>query len=183
MAPKPKNVEKTAKVAVTNAADLSELRLSIGQSTKKVNSSKQEFNSTPESGTFHHIGTKEFTIDGKPVMSLGFYLDEAETVFVSENAIRASNTTETLFQIKQGDNKGLYMLKQERLSDLSSFGNSSDNQMINLVGKSFKTQKVDTRVLIAFDKDKIFAKDKTESDLAKLWDNTEPKSQYIFTIK
>jgi hypothetical protein len=160
-------------VSITEIADI---RKSAGQSEKKIANAAQEFNRTPTSGTFSHIGTKVFTINKTDYTSVGLFLTDG--TFISENTIRASDTLKELFIVANGENKGSKMLVQKRLSDLSRFGASQDAQLVALQGKSFKTTPVKGNVLIEYTKEKLFG-----SSVSELWKNTEPKTLYIFDIE
>lgn len=129
------------KLTLDNTSDVQDLRKSIGQSEKKVKNAAQEFSTIPEQGTFSHVGTKEFNIPDVGIRhSLGLYTTEGD--FVSENTLTKQNLLDVLTEIRNGTRKGKFMLKSERLNDLTKFGKSLDSQLINLQGLTFETQKL-----------------------------------------
>lgn len=129
------------KLTLDNTGDVQDLRKSIGQSEKKLKNSAQEFSTIPEKGTFSHIGTKQFDIPGVGVrQSLGLYTVKGD--FISENTLTKQVLLDVLTEIRNGSRKGKYMLKSERINDLTKFGKSLDAQLISLQGLSFETQKL-----------------------------------------
>lgn len=164
-----------------------DLRVAAGQTEAKIKNSAAEFNSTPENGVFSHIGIKEFDIPnvGKR-SSVGLYLTDGQ--FVSENAINQQNLLSEMTEIKNGTRKGKFMLKSNRLTDLSKLGSSADLRLVALQGKSFSTTKNEIRVyksefLSAENFDKVCQTTKSESALKKALDCTEGKNGYIFIIE
>jgi hypothetical protein len=127
----------TTKEKVT-AADIAALRVQAGQSENRQRSAAMEFNHMPKSGIFIKPIVKELEIDGKKVKSVGLLTSEGD--FVSESALIKSNITSDTVQIRNGARKGKFMLRMERLTDLSSFGKSQNEQLANLIGKKFETE-------------------------------------------
>ena len=120
-----------------SASDIAALRIQAGQSESRQKSAAMEFNRIPKSGVFVKPTIREFEIDGKKVKSIGLLTNTND--FVSENSLTKSNITRDAVQIRNGNRKGKYMLKMERLSDLSEFGKSQNEQLANLIGKKFET--------------------------------------------
>ena len=167
------------------AADIAALRIQAGQSETRQKSAAMEFSRMPKSGIFTKPVVKEFVIDGKTVKSLGFLT--ATNDFVSESALIKSNITSDAVQIRNGNRKGKYMLKMERLTDLSKFGKSQNEQLANLVGKKFETKPQSIRAYkqeflvstAAFD---AVVKD-SENELKDVYENcTETANGYVFNI-
>lgn len=123
---------------------VSALRKSAGQNESKIANAAMVFESIPESGTFSHIGTKEFDIPtvGKRT-SFGLFLTTGQ--FISENALNQQNLLSELAEIKSNakGRKGKFILKSVRLSDFNKFGNSADERIVNLQGKTYKAVKLD----------------------------------------
>ena len=171
-------------IVIVTTEDLTKLRKTINQSEKKIANSAQEFATIPESGVFSHIGTKEFDIPGVGKrISLGYFTTDG--AFISENAIFASSVSENVVQVKNLENKGLFMLKQERVSPkLFDIANSQDKRMLALKGKAFKSTKVDGFQLKdgSYTKDKMFVKTDSAENKKKLLSLREPKTYYAFEI-
>lgn len=165
---------------ITTAQQVSDLRKSIGQSDKKILNSSQEFVSVPKEGTFSRIGSKEFDIPGTgKVTSIGFFTTNDK--FVAENTIFASTVTEQVVEVKNGPNKGKFMLRQERVSpELFDLADSQDKRLLALIGKSFTTERVSGFQLKDFAANKMFAK--TEAQKASLKDNREAKTYHKFSL-
>jgi hypothetical protein len=125
------------------AANIAALRIEAGQSESRQKSAAMEFSRIPKSGIFAKPVVKEFIIDGKTVKSIGLLTSSDD--FVSESALIKSNITSDVVQIRNGNRKGKYMLRMERLTDLSKFGKSQNEQLANLVGKKFETTRVQIR--------------------------------------
>ena len=166
---------------------MGDIRKSAGQTDKKIQNSAQEFASTPEAGTFSHVGTKKFQIDGVgEVTSVGIYTINGE--FISENSLNQQNLLSELVEVKNGSRKGRLILKSERLSDLSKFGSSADARLVALQGKSFKTtKKPDTRVyktefLDSKEFDKVCQTTNTQAALKAALSCTETKNGYVFIV-
>ena len=188
-----KENSKTNEIIIVDSPEkLSLLRKSIGQADKKINNSAQIFATTPESGTFSKIGTKEFDIPevGKRI-SLGLYGTKADgkEFFVSENAIFASELLNEVIITKSGTNAGSFMLKNRRLSELNKFGDSTDEKLFNLVGKQFTTEKrTDCKVNKSYEVKDLFVKNAVDNAEARqaalevLNKNTENKDLYAFNI-
>lgn len=169
---------------------MGKVRKDAGQKDSKIKSSAQEFTSIPAKGTFSHIDIKEFTVKenkkDKIVKSVGIYTTDG--VFVSENALNQQNLLSELVKIKNGNRADKFMLKSERLSDLSEFGASADARLVALQGKSFTTtKKEDTRVyksefLDSVRFDDVCQSSDTKTALKNAMDCTELKNGYIFEI-
>lgn len=178
-------------IIVVTLDKMGDIRKSAGQTDKKILSSAQEFTVTPESGTFSHVGVKDFTVDdnGKDrvVKSVGIYTTDG--IFISENALNQQNLLNELVVIKNGARKDKLMLKSERLSDLSNFGASADARLVALQGKSFRTaKKPDTRVyksefLDSKKFDNVCQTANNQTALKAALACTETKTGYIFTIE
>ena len=173
-------------IIIVSIDKMADIRKSAGQTEKRIKNSAQEFISIPESGTFSHIGIKEFDIPNVGLRkSVGLYLTDGG--FVSENALNAQKLLNELTEIKNGERKGKFILKSERLTDLASFGYSADSRLVALQGKSFKTAPVpDCRVYKSENLEKfdtvVFEKSNAET-LKKALNCTETKKLYIFTIE
>lgn len=179
-----------------NAQLIHELRVQAKQSEKRIKNAARVFERTPESGVFVKPILKEFLIENEPgvetkVQSLGYLTDNGG--FISETALLKSNVEGKLVSIKTGNRKGKYMLKMSRLTDLSKFGKSTDEQLAALEGKKFQAIPKEIRVYkqqyltnsAAFDNVVIDGKDidddeqKTINELLKF---TEVSSGYEFII-
>lgn len=171
---------------ILSSVDISALRKEIGQSDKKIISAATEYTTTPESGTFKNVGSKEFDIPGVgKVTSLGIYTENGE--FVSENSLNLQDLKNSLVEIKTGNRKGKFMLKSERLTDLRKFGTSSDKILETLQGKSFSTTPEDARVyksefldVVKFDD--VCQTTNSDTSLNKALRCTELKKGYTFKI-
>ena len=174
-------------IIVLSAAEISALRKEVGQSDKKILAAATEFTTTPESGTFEKVGSKEFEIPGTgKVVSIGIFTKNGE--FISENALNLQDLKQALVEIKTGNRKGKFMLKSERLSDLRKFGASSDKILETLQGKSFRTNKHETRVyksefLDAVKFDAVCQSTDSETALSKALKCTELKNGYVFEVE
>ena len=176
------------KLTLDNTSDVQNLRKSIGQSEKKMLNSAQEFSSIPEKGIFSHIGTKKFDIPGVGVRhSLGLFTTDGD--FLSENTLTKQNLLDILTEIKNGTRKGKFMLKSERLNDLSKFGKSLDAQLISLQGLSFETQKLTDvkqykqEYLTSETFDNVCQDSNTKTALKNANECTELGTGYKFTFK
>lgn len=167
-------------IKIVTAQQVSELRKSIGQSDKKVANSSQEFVTVPREGTFSHIGTREFDIPGTgKVKSIGIFTTDNK--FVAENTVFASTVTDEIVEVKNGPNKGKFMLKQVRVSPkLFDLADSQDKRLLALVGKSFTSEKVDGFQLKDYSANKMFGK--TDAQKASLKDNREAKTYNRFEL-
>lgn len=167
---------------ISTVEEISALRAEIGQSEKKITNSAQEFAKTPERGEFSHIGSKEFDIPEVGIrVSLGLYTKEGE--FVSENSIFANTVTDEVVEIKNGSNKGKFMLKQARISGNDVWeANSQNKRLLSLVGKKFTTESVDGKALKAYTPEVMFAADKKATSVTTLKQNTEPKVYHKFMV-
>lgn len=173
------------KITLATMDNIDDLRVKAKNSDKKRENAKQEFASTPLAGTFSHVDVKVFTIDGVEYPSLGLYLTTGE--FVSENALNQQNLLEEFAEIKNGSRKGKFMLKSERLSDLTKLGASANARLVALQGKSYTAEKMEVRVykaefLDAKRFDEVCFEKNTAANLKKAWDCTETKNGYIFTV-
>lgn len=190
MTSKDKNVDEKELIAEPKTVEqIIDLRKSIGQKDKKIENSSAEFSSIPEEGVFDRIGVKEFTLtnDGKTtvVKSLGLFTKNED--FISENAITKQHLEEVLTSVKTGDRKGKFILKSERLTNLNKFGKSLNEQMLNLVGKSFSTVKKDVRnyqqhFLTSKTFDEVCQKDNSDESLQDALKKTEIVNGYKFII-
>ena len=184
----------TTKEKVT-AADIAELRRQAGQSEKRMKNAARVFERTPAEGVFLKPIIKEFEIeqsDGstQKVKSVGYLTSDGS--FVSETALTKANVLPALVSIKAGARRGKYMLKMDRLTDLSGFGKSQDEQLANLAGKKFKTVPKEIRVYkqqylinsaafdsVVIDEEDIDDEQKTINELLKF---TEVSNGYEFII-
>ena len=169
------------------AEAVSSLRKEAGQSERKITSSAAEFAAVPEIGEFAEIGMKEFLLNGQKVVSVGLFTTEG--FFISENSIFSSSLTGELFQISKtstSPNAGKWMLKQERLNPkLWDLAPSADKRLISLVGRRFKTSKVNGLVYksdVFKDVNNLFVASNTATNLKKLTDRTESKTLYRFEL-
>ena len=184
------------KIEITTAT-IASLRLEAGQKEQKIHSSAQIFATTPENGTFHHPGVKEFTLPAdadtpeRKVKSLGYFTGEDETTasFISENSIFARTITEEPVQIKSGPRAKKWMLKQQEISPkLRSLGNSQDLRMVALCGKSFTTKPVNGKtfkreVFIPTNVDKMMFAESKDDAVRFIPANLEPKTFHEFEVK
>ena len=120
-------------IEVKTLDDLRKLRATLQQSKKKQQNADTEFATIPEEGVFDRIDIKEFTLKdekGKEtkVQSLGIYTKNGE--FISENTLTKQKLGEVLTSVKTGDRKGLFILKSDRLTNLSKFGGTLNEQML-----------------------------------------------------
>ena len=177
------------KEKIDSVEKLSALRISIGQSDKKVKNSSAEFISMPTSGEFAEITTKEFDIEGVgKVTSLGLATKTGE--FVSENAIFANELLEELQQIKSGTRKDKFCLKNRNLTAFDGEFNapSRDRKLLTLIGAKFNaTAKTDCRVykseyLDAAKFDEVCVAADTKTNIKSILDKTEVKKLYSFTF-
>lgn len=172
-------------IVLATMDNIDDLRVKAGNSDKKRENAKQEFASTPLSGTFSHVDVKVFSIDGTDYPSLGLYLTTGE--FISENALNQQNLLEEFAEIKNGSRAKRFMLKSERLSDLSKLGASANARLVALQGKSYTAVKQEVRVykaefLDAVKFDEVCFVQNTAANLKKAWNCTETKNGYIFTV-
>ena len=177
-------------INVKSVEDLVKLREDLGQSQKKRDNANTEFTTIPEEGVFSHIGVKEFTLtnDDKTqtiVKSLGIFTKNNE--FISENSLTKQNLEEVLTSVKTGKRRGLFILKSDRLTNLSKFGSSLNDQMLKLVGKSFTTVKKDVRnyqqqFLTTETFDEVCQQDNSDASLKDALNKTEIVNGYIFKI-
>ena len=126
-------------IQINSVEDLQELRKTVGQSQKRMDAAAMEFSRTPESGTFSHIGVKKFTIEGVERNSIGLFLTDGG--FIAESTLTKQNLLSEMQKVRNGKHAGKYILKSERLTNLSKFGNSLNAQMLKLIGKSFVTKR------------------------------------------
>lgn len=181
-----KQMEK--KLVELTAEAVNSLRKEAGQSEKRITNSAAEFAAIPEIGEFAEIGMKQFTLrNGQSVMSIGLFTTEG--FFISENAIFSSTLTSELFQISKNStssNAGKWMLRQERLNPkLWDLAPSADKRLIALVGRGFKTSKIDGLVYkseVFKDISNLFVPSNTAGNLKKLTDKTEVKTLYKFEL-
>lgn len=176
--------KETIKLATIENIDA--IRVKAGNSEKRRKNSAQEFSSTPLSGTFSHVGVKVFDIEGTQYPSIGLYLTTGE--FISENALNQQELLAELAEIKNGSRKGKFMLKSERLSDLSNLGSSANARLVALQGKTYKAEKKEIRVyksefLDAQKFDDVCQTADTKSSLKAAWDCTETKNGYVFSVE
>jgi hypothetical protein len=170
--------------------DLRKLRATLNQSKKKQANADTEFVSIPTEGVFDRIDIKEFTLTdekGKEtkVQSLGLFTKNGE--FISENTLTKQNLGEVLTSVKTGKRKGLFILKSDRLTNLNKFGSTLNEQMLNIVGKSFTTEKRDVRnyqqkYLTSETFDEVCQKYNTEECLRDALSKTEIVNGYVFNI-
>lgn len=178
------------KIEIKNVKDLTNLRQTLGQSKKKIDNASTEFASIPTEGRFARIGVKEFTLkddDGKEttVKSLGLFTENGE--FISENNLTRQHLGEVLTSVKTGKRRGRFILKSDRLTNLSKFGGSLNDQMLNLQGKSFTTEKMDIRnyqqqYLTTDTFDDVCQKDNSPEALKDALSKTEIVNGYKFII-
>ena len=138
----------TQKEKIT-AADIAALRVQAGQSEKRIKNAARMFERTPEKGVFVKPVLKEFELeqpDGttQKVQSLGYLIDNGG--FISETALLKSNVEDKLVSIKTGARRGKYMLRMSRLTDLTKFGKSINEQLAALEGKKFQAIPREIRV-------------------------------------
>ena len=175
--------KESIKLATMETID--DIRVEAGNSDKRRANARQEFASTPLQGTFSHVGVKVFTIEGTEYPSIGLFLTTGE--FISENALNQQGLLKELSEIKNGSRAKKFMLKSERLSDLTKYGASANARLVNLQGKSYSAEKVEIRVyksefLDAKKFDEVCFGTETAANLKKAWDCTEGKNGYIFKI-
>ena len=173
------------RLEAATAAEISDLRKEAGQSDKKITNSAAEFVKIPENGIFSNVGMKEFDIPNVGLKkSVGLFTENGE--FISENAIFASTVTDELVIVKNGSNKGKFMLKQIPVSTIESTlkGASRDLRLIELVGKKFETKKISGFTLKegSYDVDVMMVKADTPANHKKLLALREPKDYYCFTV-
>lgn len=177
-------------IEVKTLDDLRKLRDTLQQSKKKQINADTEFATIPTEGVFDRIDVKEFTlIDEKgqetKVQSLGIYTKNGE--FISENTLTKQNLGEVLTSVKTGKRRGLFILKSDRLTNLSKFGSTLNEQMLNIVGKSFTTEKMDIRnyqqkYLTTSTFDEVCQKDNSSESLKDALSKTEIVNGYKFNI-
>ena len=169
-----------------SAADIAALRVQAGQSENRQKSAALEFSRIPDAGKFMKPIVKDFVIDGKNVKSLGLLTESGD--FVSESALTKSNLLKETVQIKSGNRKGRFMLRMQRLTDLPKFGKSQNEQIANLAGKKFTTEKCEIRTYkaeylsspTAFDA--VTVKEVNDSTIDELMKKTEVTNGYVFNI-
>ena len=184
------NKESKELISVKNVSDLMELREQLQQSKKKQANANTEFTTIPEEGVFDRIGVKEFTLanDDKTttvVKSLGLFTKNED--FISENNITKQHLQDVLTSVKTGDRRGKFILKSERLTNLNKFGKSLNEQMLNLVGKSFTTVKKNVRnyqqqYLTSETFDEVCQKENDNAALQNALSKTEIVNGYEFII-
>lgn len=184
------NTDGKELIEVKTVDELVKLRKAIGQSQKKIDNASAEFTTIPEEGVFAKIGVKEFTLtdnDGKAqtVKSLGLFTKDGD--FISETALTRQHLEEVLTCVKTGSRKGRFILKSERLTNLNRFGKSLNEQMLNLVNKSFTTEKRDVRnyqqkYLTSATFDEVCQKDNSDASLKDALSKTEIVTGHVFNI-
>lgn len=184
------NTDKKEVIEVKNVNDLIKVRKALGQSQKKIDNASAEFTTIPEEGVFAKIGVKEFTLtgdDGKTqtVKSLGIYTKSGD--FISENSLTKQHLEEVLTSVKTGARRGKFILKSERLTNLNKFGKSLNEQMLNLVGKSFTSVKKDVRnyqqkYLTTETFDEVCQEDNSAESLSNAMSKTEIVTGHVFNI-
>lgn len=184
------NTDKKETITVKTVDELVKLRKAIGQSEKKIQNASAEFTTIPEEGVFAKIGVKEFTLidsDGKKtvVKSLGLFTKDGS--FVSETALTRQHLEEVLTCVKTGSRKGRFILKSERLTNLNKFGKSLNEQLLNLVNKSFTSVKRDVRnyqqqYLTSATFDEVCQEDNSDASLKDALSKTEIITGYKFNI-
>lgn len=177
-------------IEVKTLDDLRELRAKLQQSKKKQINADTEFATIPEEGVFDRIDVKEFILtgnDGKTqtVQSLGIYTKNGE--FISENTLTKQHLSEVLTSVKTGTRKGKFILKSERLTNLNKFGKSLNQQLLNLVNKSFTTEKREIRnyqqqFLTTERFDEVCQSDNSDASLKDALSKTEIVNGYVFNI-
>ena len=190
MAEKNESTDKKELIEVKSLDDLRELRNVLQQSKKKQANADAEFDTIPSEGVFARIGVKEFTLvdsEGKAqtVKSLGLFTKNGE--FISENNLTRQHLEEVLTSVKTGSRRGKFILKSTRLTDLSKFGKSLNQQMLKIVGKSFTTTKRDVRnyqqqYLTSETFDEVCQKYNTDECLRDALSKTEIVNGYVFNI-
>ena len=125
-----------------------DLRVAAGQSETKRANAAREFNRVPQSGTFEIPINKEFELidengESRKVISLGLKTKEGD--FVSETALTRANLLPELVQIRTGLRRGKKMLRMQRLTDLTPYGKSQNEQLAALCGKKFTAKPVEIR--------------------------------------
>ena len=173
------------KLETLTAEAVTALREEAGQNSTKIENSAKEFVKIPESGTFAHVGMKEFDIPDVGIKkSIGLFTALGE--FVSENTVFASTVTDKIVIVKKGKNKGKFMLKQVPVSTIESKlkGASRDLRLIELVDKKFEAKKVSGFTLKegSFDVEIMMVKTNTPANHEKLLKLREPKDYYSFTV-
>ena len=173
-------------ITLATMENIDDIRVKAGNSEKRRKNAAQEFSSTPLSGTFSHVGVKVFEIDGTQYPSIGLYLTTGE--FISENALNQQGLLKEFAEIKNGSRAKQFMLKSERLSDLTKHGASANARLVALQGKSYTAEKVEIRVYKAeyLDSkkfDEVCFDTNNATNLKKAWDCTETKNSYIFTVE
>ena len=176
---------KKETIALATMENIDAIRVKAGNSEKRRKNAAQEFTSTPLKGTFSHVGIKVFNIEGTEYPSIGLYLETGE--FISENALNQQNLLEELAEIKNGSRKGKFMLKSERLSDLTEHGTSANARLVALQGKSYTAEKKPIRVykaeyLDAKRFDEVCFEKNNANNLKDAIKCTETKDGYIFTV-
>lgn len=184
------NTDGKELIEVKTVDELVKLRKAIGQSEKKIQNASMEFTTIPEEGVFAKIGVKEFTLtnsDGKAqtVKSLGIFTKNGD--FISETALTRQHLEEVLTCVKTGTRKGRFILKSERLTNLNKFGKSLNEQLLNLVNKSFTTTKRDVRnyqqqFLTTERFDEVCQPDNSAESLQDALSKTEIITGHIFNI-
>ena len=173
------------KITLATMENIDDIRVKAGNSEKRRKNAAQEFTSTPLKGTFSHVGIKVFNIDGTEYPSIGLYLETGE--FISENALNQQNLLEELAEIKNGTRKDKFMLKSERLSDLTKHGTSANARLVALQGKTYTATKKPIRVyksefLDAKRFDEVCFDKNNANNLKEAIKCTETKDGYIFEI-
>lgn len=183
------NVDEKETLNISSVEDLVNLRVKLGQKQKKRDNAAAEFTVIPEKGVFDEIGVKEFTLtnDGKTitVKSLGIFTKSGD--FISENNLTRQHLENVLTSIKTGTRKGSFILKSDRLTNLSKFGKSLNEQMLKLKGRSFSTEKKDIRnyqqkYLTTETFNEVCQKDNSEESLKDSLSKTEIVNGYVFNI-
>jgi hypothetical protein len=92
-----------------------------------------------------------------------------------------------LTSVKTGDRRGRFILKSERLTNFNKFGKTLNEQMLNLVGKSFTSVKRDVRnyqqkYLTTKTFDEVCQKDNSPEALKDAMGKTEIVNGYKFII-
>ena len=172
-------------ITLATMENIDDIRVKAGNSDKRRANARQEFASTPLAGTFSHVGVKVFTIDGTEYPSIGLFLTTGE--FISENALNQQELLEEMSEIKNGNRKGLFMLKSERLSDLAKHGSSANARLVALQGKSYTATSKPIRVykaeyLDAKRFDEVCFEKNNATNLKEALKCTEMKNGYVFEI-
>ena len=152
----------------------------IGSSKKKLDSLSFKTEETPLEGTIIEFDSKPAEYEGNKYFTFKVSCPDGQIRKLSVNRLFDNEVVEGQYLvIKNEQNKGKVMLKSIPVSGnlVRMLGNSQAERISNIIGKSYKAQRITSSVLIEYTPEKLFLKPEhenkpSESELETLWQNT-----------